>query len=75
MAFKMRSGNKSSFKDMGSSPAKETEAEKSSINLAGKLKPKNPYSDGLEGGFTGVGGGTEYERKIAKFKEGKPRKI
>jgi hypothetical protein len=69
MAFKMRSGNKSSFKDMGSSPAKETEAEKSSINLAGKLKPKNPYSDGLEGGFTGVGGGTEYERKIAKFKE------
>jgi hypothetical protein len=40
MAFKMRSGNKSSFKDMGSSPAKETEAQKSS-NLAGKLKPKN----------------------------------
>jgi hypothetical protein len=37
MAFKMRSGNKSSFKNMGSSPAKETEAKKSSIDLAGKL--------------------------------------
>jgi hypothetical protein len=74
MAFKMRSGNKSSFKDMGSSPAKETEAEKSSINLAGKLKTKNYNSDGLEGGFTGVGGGTEYERKIAKFKEGQAAK-
>ena len=31
MAFKMRSGNKSSFKDMGSSPAKNT------INLGSKL--------------------------------------
>jgi hypothetical protein len=49
MAFKMRSGNKSSFKDMGSSPAKETEAEKSSINLAGKLKTKNYIVMALKG--------------------------
>tara|TARA_R110001606_G_scaffold377352_1_gene536383 strand:- start:232 stop:1401 length:1170 start_codon:yes stop_codon:yes gene_type:complete len=37
MAFKMRSGNKSSFKDMGSSPAKETDG-KSEIDLSGKLE-------------------------------------
>jgi hypothetical protein len=58
MAFKMRSGNKSSFKDMGSSPAK--------IDLSGKLKPKNPYSDGLEGGSDGstIGEGTKYQRLL-----------
>jgi hypothetical protein len=49
MAFKMRSGNKSSFKNMGSSPAKETEAKKSSIDLAGKLDIDDTSigSDGL----------------------------
>jgi hypothetical protein len=64
MAFKMRSGNKSSFKNMGSSPAKETGESK--INLAGKLPIKNYNSDGLEGGSDGstIGEGTKYQRLL-----------